>query len=90
MVRGFSRRVVVVKPQESCFFEQAIFILKDDPTLGSGLKADDILKEACSTAERYMKRSGQKKRIRLNPAFFLAIGAGATGVLWILSLLIGF
>ncbi|MCX7614585.1 MAG: lytic transglycosylase domain-containing protein [Clostridiales bacterium] len=90
MVRGFSRRVVVVKPQESCFFEQAIFILKDDPTFGSGLKADDILKEACSTAERYMKKGGKKRRLRLNPALSIAVGAGATCVLWFLSSFIKF
>ncbi len=90
MVRGFSRRVVVVKPQDSCFFEQAIFILKDDPNTNSGQKAEDMLKEACATAERYMRRSGKRRKVRLNPAFFLAIGAGATGFLWMLSSLLGF
>ena len=87
VVRGVSRRVVVVKPQASDVFEQAIFILKDDPAVNRGMQADDILKEACQTANCYLKRGSGRQRGRFNPAVFVAAGAGATGIIWLITAL---
>ena len=55
MVRGVSRQIVVVRPQHSDVFEQAIFILKDDLSKTRAMRAEDILKEACKTASRFSK-----------------------------------
>ena len=48
MVKGVSKRVVVVRPDDSRFFEQAFFIVREGRT-ASG----DALREACALAARY-------------------------------------
>ena len=45
LVKGVSRQVIVVKAPDPRFFEQAIFILKED-AFGRGVTADDVLQEA--------------------------------------------
>ena len=49
MVKGISKRVVVVQPEDSAVFEQAIFIVRDG-------ERQDVLKEAREVAERYLRR----------------------------------
>ena len=41
LVKGVSRQVIVVKAPDPRFFEQAIFILKED-AFGRGVTADDV------------------------------------------------
>ncbi len=54
MVKGTSRRVVIVKPPVGSIFEEAIFILKDG-SLSTDFDADKILREACSEADEYVR-----------------------------------
>ena len=42
MVKGVSRQVIVVKEPDPRFFEQAIFILKED-AFGQGVTAEQVL-----------------------------------------------
>lgn len=85
MVKGVSRRVVVVRPEEGASFEQAIFIVKD----GSG---QDVMREACAVAERYLRQSGTitrrwHRRFTLGQMFLSACaGAGAVGLIWLCTL----
>ena len=46
MVKGVSRRVIVVKEPDPRFFEEAIFIVKEDAFSREGISADQILQEA--------------------------------------------
>ena len=46
MVKGISRQVVVVKPQEAGLFEQAIFLIRDGAIPKQGITEEDILREA--------------------------------------------
>ena len=50
LVKGVSRQVIVVKAPDPRFFEQAIFILKED-AFGRGVTADDVLQEARRVAD---------------------------------------
>lgn len=85
MVKGISRRVVVVQPSDSNVFEQAIFIIKDQNT-----KSSDVMKEACHIAEQYLGKPHVKRYVRkrwTNMHLFLAglSGAGIVSSLWVVS-----
>lgn len=85
MLKGVSRRVVVVKPEGNRLFEQAIFIMRDDV---KGCDEESLMREACMTAEEYVrKRSRGKHPVRIPAPAFAAAGAAITGVAWLVSLI---
>lgn len=80
MVRGVSRRVVVVRPDECGVFEQAIFLVRDYDAPRS-----DVVREACRIASSYLAgRSTHRRRrtagVKLGIAF--AAGAMAASIVW--------
>ena len=100
MIKGCSRRVIVVKSPDPKLFEEAIFILRDDLFKGGGCgegerSARQILKEAKKAADSYLRNKTGKRRFRFRifsrfPApFFAAAGAAATGVAWLALKLVG-
>ena len=46
MVKGISRRVVVVDSPDQRFFEQAIFIVREDVARSGGVSREEVLNEA--------------------------------------------
>lgn len=89
MVQGVSRQVIVVKSPDPRFFEQAIFIVKED-AFGKGASAEAVLQEARRAADGYLKRSsGWRRACRKIPAPVYAAGGalGAT-VCWLLAILL--
>ena len=74
LVKGVSRQVIVVKAPDPRFFEQAIFILKED-AFGRGVTADDVLQE------------GRLWRHIPAPAYVAAGALGAT-VCWCVALVL--
>ena len=52
MVKGISRRVVVVDAPEHRFFEQAIFIVRNDAA-GEGITSRELVEEARRVAHNY-------------------------------------
>ena len=73
MVKGVSRRVVVVRPDECGLFEQAIFLVRDYSAPRS-----DVVREACRIANSYLM--GRTARSRKSAAWKLGL-AFAAGVL---------
>nr|WP_317325229.1 translation initiation factor 2 [uncultured Flavonifractor sp.] len=89
MVQGVSRQVIVVRSPDPRFFEQAIFIIKED-AFGRGASADAVLREARRAADSYLRRaSGWGRAWRKLPAPAYAAGGalGAT-LCWLLALLL--
>lgn len=86
MVKGISKRVVVVQPDDSAVFEQAIFIVRDGGR-------QDIIKEAQAIAERYLRQSSQRvRRYRKHYTglqMLLSAGGGAllTALVWAATVL---
>ena len=74
MVKGVSRRIVVVRAPEQRLFEEAIFILRDD-AMHKGVTEDDIVAQACGIATRYI-REGREGGGRL----WLAAALGLLGL----------
>lgn len=84
MVKGLSRRVVWVRAPDPQYFEEAIFIVREDAS-ARGVTNEEIIREAEEVAQNYVggKRHGG---LRAVPApLFALLGAAFTGLLWFLS-----
>lgn len=53
LVKGTSRRVIVVDSPDPKLFEQAIFIVKNDAMTREGVTSQQVLGEACRIARGY-------------------------------------
>ena len=53
MVKGTSRRVIVVDSPDPKLFEQAIFIVKNEAFTKEGVTSRQVLGEACRIAQGY-------------------------------------
>ncbi len=87
MVRGISRRVIVVDAPDTDLFEQAIFIVRNDALHRGGVTAQQLVEEACRVARSY-GHAHSPRRARLHralPALWAAAGAGTIALAWILS-----
>ena len=88
MVKGISRRVVVVDSPDQRFFEQAIFIVRNDAG-GEGVTARELVEEARRVARGYTGGSRLSRAWReLNPLVYTIIGAGSIGLIWLIVTLI--
>lgn len=89
MVKGISRRVVVVRPPDPSVFEEAIFVVRENRNAPR-----DVLREACAVAETYLRRPAVRRYSRkrwTNAQLVLsALGGGsAVGLLWALTSICG-
>ena len=83
MVKGVTRRVILVDSPDRQRFEKAIFILKD----GDSESAEDLLLQARVIASETM---GGGRRTRQRPPWlWLLAGAAFTGAVWAFVSLIG-
>ena len=88
MVRGTSRRVIVVDSPDTELFEQAIFIVRNDAA-GEGVTARELVEEARRVARGYTGGSRLSRAWReLNPLVYTLIGAGSIGLIWLIVTLI--
>lgn len=83
MVKGISRQVIVVQSPDKALFDQAIFILKDKAVSKAGVTDDQLLKEA-----KRLMGTPQKKKLPQYGAFWACLGAGVTGIAWLLTALL--
>lgn len=88
MVKGISRRVIVVRSPDPRFFEQAIFLLKEDALHADGVTAEQVVSEARQVAAGYVRRtvehSGGKQHWMSTLPWWVwfVLGACAMGVVW--------
>jgi len=86
MVKGISRRVVVVDSPDPKLFEQAIFIVRNDAFSKDGVTPEQVVNEACRLARGYTATLSGKRVIRWQDYaawIYAAIGAAAVGLLWL-------
>ena len=90
MVKGITRRVIVVKSPDPRLFEEAIFIVREDVLAKSGVTADAVLEEARRVADEYVRRQrGCRWSLpKLPTAAAVLIGALSTGLIWLATVLI--
>lgn len=83
MVKGISRQVIVVQSPDPKLFEQAIFILKDE-AVGKGITDEALLKEA----RQVINAPAKKKYLRYYGPVWACGGALATGLVWLLTVIL--
>ena len=86
MVKGISRQVIVVQSPQPELFEQAIFILRDD-AVAKGVSDDVLMKEARRVIQN-PGREGKKRRLYLYGPAWAFGGALATGIVWLMTVLL--
>lgn len=89
MVKGNTRQVVVVKSPDPKLFEQAIFLLREDALEKYGVGERELLEEARRVANGFvLHNTPAKKRRRLPPIGWAAIGAVPVCLAWLVTVLL--
>ncbi len=85
MVKGITRRVVLIKSPDPKLFDEAIFIVREDVGR-SGVTCEQILRQAMDTAEEYVRSKMSPPRRHPLPFWFWTLaGALPTGLIWLLT-----
>ena len=77
MVKGLSRRVIVVDSPDPHIFEQAIFIVRNDAAVGSGgVTSQQVVDQAIRIAKDYARTHGAppRRRLRMSPWLAALLG----------------
>ena len=89
MVKGVSRRVIVVKSPDRHIFEEAIFIVKEDTLRADGVSEQSVLREAQEVADSFIRTNLKRRGLRKLPApVYTLFGAAVTGAVWLATTLI--
>ncbi len=92
MVKGISRRVIVVDSPDPRIFEQAIFIIRNEAvTGGGGVTSQQLVDQAVRIAKNYARTHGgttTKTRLQLTPWLAAVLGGSAIGLVWLLVCLL--
>ena len=75
MVKGISRRVIVVESPDPHIFEQAIFILSNDAA-GGGISSQQVVEQAVRIAKSYARTHGAPPRRRRLTTWMAALLGG--------------
>ena len=81
MVKGISRRVIVVDSPDPRMFEQAIFILHGD---GGGVSQQQLVDQAVRIAKNYAHTHSAPPKRRMTALLWAALGAAVIGLAWLL------
>lgn len=81
LVKGMTRRVVVVKSPDKRLFEEAVFFLCDNA--GHGVSSDQIVAEAQAIADSFTRDSFRVHGIdKFRTLLWAVIGAFAASLIW--------
>ena len=64
MVKGVSKRVIVVRTPDDSLFSEAIFILNENALCGNARDSDSVLREACAVADDFVLRNCAEEKQR--------------------------
>lgn len=88
MLKGTSRRVVVVRSPDRRFFEEAIFIVREGIVNQNGITAEQVVEEARRVADGFGRKGWRAWRRRVPASGYVALGALLSTALWCIGLLI--
>ena len=82
MVKGISRRVIVVDSPDPQIFEQAIFILRENALENHGVSEEEIMLQAPKTAGTYISNQlPRRHKAWLKNGLWLLLGAALGAVI---------
>ncbi len=89
MVKGVTRRVIVIKSPDRHLFDEAIFLVREDALREDGVTSEQIVQQAQQVADHYVRFHLKKRWInRLPSAAFAGLGAAGTALVWLLTQLL--
>ncbi len=90
-VKGVSRRVIVVRSPDQRFFEQAIFLLREDALHANAVTEEQVVRQARQAAAQYVQRTAQSPlpRRRVPGLAWFLLGAWTVGLAWCVTLFLG-
>ena len=90
MVKGTSRRVIVVNSPDTDLFEQAIFLVRTDAAALGGVSAQRLVDEACSVARSCALSAAPPlpRRSPAEPLLWASVGAGVIALAWLITALL--
>ncbi len=88
MIKGISRRVIVVKSPDRRFFEEAIFIVREGIVGRGGVTAEQVVEEARRVADGFVKKRQNRWYQHIPAPGYVALGALLATVLWSVGLMI--
>lgn len=81
--------MIVIHSPDKKVFEEAIFIVREDSYNEKSMTGDMIVREAQEVADRYIRENLKKHCLpKLPPVAYCAVGAMATGAVWIATVLL--
>ena len=87
VVKGISKRIIVVPSPDPRIFEQAIFIVREDYMGQTGVSQAQLLRQARQAAGNYLAAGGgEPSRLlpRLRGLLYAAAGAAAAALAWVM------
>jgi len=86
MVKGLSRKVIIVKSPDPKIFEQAIFIVRDDYLMTNGVGQKELLRQANRAANGYVQEAyGWRRFKNVHPIVSGLLGASSVLLIWVVS-----
>lgn len=83
MVKGLSRKVIIVKSPDPKIFEQAIFIVRDEYLASQGIGQKELLDQAKQAANGYVNQTyGWHRFQNTHPLVFSLFGAVVISLVW--------
>ncbi len=88
VIKGISKRVIVVKSPDRRFFEEAIFIVKEGIAGVPGVTAEQVVEEARRVADGFVKKHHKRWWQSIPAPGYVALGAVIASALWCVGLLL--
>ena len=84
MVKGLTRRVVIVDTPDPNLFEQAIFIVRNEAFAKEGVTQEQVISQARRVAQGYAEHQRHSRFQGLRSLGYTILGAGGMGAVWLL------
>ena len=85
VVKGISKRIIVVDSPDPKVFERAIFIVREDRCGQQGVSEAELLRQARQAAGGYLSPPGRPAvRVWLRGVLCAVAGAAATALAWVM------
>jgi hypothetical protein len=86
VVKGISKRVIVVKSPDPKIFEQAIFIVREDYPGQTGISERELMRQAREAVSGCLPGNGRRARLMpwVRGMLYAGLAAAATALTWIM------
>jgi len=86
VVKGISKRIIVVKSPDPKIFEQAIFVVREDFVGQKGISERELMRQARASLSGCLTQGERSRRLLpwLRGALYAAAGAAGAALTWVM------